>query len=306
MSEEETMGAKVYHYVGPTPPTIPPSRPRMQYTQQLHSEAVTASTGESSQESLIYWLRGLPFQTTMEDLAAFLANVPAYHRLDMGMLESGEFSGNAFVELSTDAYQTEMEQLHNTFIPCAAHMALPPEKRPRPRFVEVILTTAAHRAEQLREDASLTRAQLPTHRQVQVATDASTEATTAAAAAAAAAAGMSSSFNTSHSQPQDAQQQQPSSFTILPSPQQPQPPGQSYFLIQTNSPMQRSQHLQAGGSSLAEAAASFSAHSRSSTHQSVHSSSHFGESVSHSQSSCSQLIHATSALPQPPPSQPQR
>jgi hypothetical protein len=147
--EEMTMAKQCYRYhtKRSTPTTAPHTPPK--------------------QDNLVYWLRGLPFQTQRSDVVNFLKNI-RYLRLDIGVLESGECSGNAFVELDGTACQEEIENLHNTFIPCAAHANVPALARPKPRFVEVILTSADRRTEQLNIDRSMIRNHLPHHPRVRV------------------------------------------------------------------------------------------------------------------------------------------
>ncbi|KPA84359.1 hypothetical protein ABB37_02354 [Leptomonas pyrrhocoris] len=142
-----------------------------QQLQQCHAThlapALTPTLPPSSTQNLVYWLRGLPFQAQRSDVEAFLRGV-WYLRLDIGVLGSGECSGNAFVELNGSKDQDALQNLHNTFIPCAAHAAVPALNRPKPRFVEVILTTADRRQEQLSIDRCMVRNQLPHHLRMRV------------------------------------------------------------------------------------------------------------------------------------------
>ncbi|KAL7697637.1 hypothetical protein NQL31_002853 [Lotmaria passim] len=285
MSEKQMLGVKVYHYTDANPSNTPPSPSDNQLSQQ---PSLSDAQAESRKDNLIYWLRGLPFQTTEADLVAFLVSVPAYHRIDLGVLQSGECSGNAFVELSTDAYKAEIEGLHNRPISCAAHGHMTSDRRPRPRFVEVIPTTASQRAEQLREDASVTRAQLPAHRQAKA------HAEAAAAATAAAAVGVGSSLSGTFQAPQPQalpstlqDSQHPSSSFSLPTSQQQhqqQSPSPHYSLIPTNALLQRL-YAPASTSSIPEVTSSFLSSPRSLTHPSAQSSPRFGESMAQSQSS---------------------
>ncbi|KPA84356.1 unspecified product [Leptomonas pyrrhocoris] len=176
MDGPSNIGAKLFTSLADA--TTPPSQHQ---PENATNTAALLDSAEPPHSNLIYWLRGLPFQATEGDVDAFLSHVLAFHRLDVGTLASGECSGNAFVELASGSFCSEVEMLHNAPISCAADVLLPPARRPRPRYVEVVRTTAEHRAEVLREDARLTRAQLPAHRQAQ-----------AEAAAAAAAADVSS------------------------------------------------------------------------------------------------------------------
>ncbi|KPI87341.1 hypothetical protein ABL78_3582 [Leptomonas seymouri] len=126
-----------------------PSAPRS-------SDAIPASTAARRGPNLVYWLRGLPFQAQRSDVEAFLAGID-YSKLEIGVLESGECSGNAFVELKGSKHQAELEALHNAFIPVSAHAALAAEVRPKPRFVEVMPSNPAKRLEQLEHDRCLPR-----------------------------------------------------------------------------------------------------------------------------------------------------
>lgn len=139
--------------------------------QQYHYDAMrptfVAAQAQPVVQNLVYWLRGLPFQTQRADVENFLKGI-RYVRLDIGVLESGECSGNAFVELNGTDGQLQVENLHNTFIPCAAHAAVPPLDRPKPRFVEVILSNANRRLEQLSIDRSMVRNHLPHYPRIRV------------------------------------------------------------------------------------------------------------------------------------------
>jgi hypothetical protein len=118
--------------------------------------STTSSAAARRGPNLVYWLRGIPFQAQRSDVEAFLAGID-FSKLDIGVLENGECSGNAFVELKGSKHQAELERLHNAFIAINAHAALDAEVRPKPRFVEVMPSNPAKRLEQLEHDRCLPR-----------------------------------------------------------------------------------------------------------------------------------------------------
>lgn len=166
----------------PEPPAASPAAT----AENADDSAAAAKKDGAGERSLVYWLRGLPYETTQADLDRFLAPLQGkIAQLHVGYLSTGECSGNVFVELTAAVHHRAIMDLHNTFIDIAAHTALPPQERPKPRFVEVIAASAQRRAEQLETDARTRRN--PTVHHARGSRRGAQFATTTAAAAAAAA-----------------------------------------------------------------------------------------------------------------------
>ncbi|KPA84354.1 hypothetical protein ABB37_02351 [Leptomonas pyrrhocoris] len=141
--------------VGRARSPTPPVPQKVADTALAAEEAEDGNTGEPT---LIHWLRGLPFETTEADLAAFLKPIEGRVRsLRFGRLSTGECSGNVFVELNSLADRSAIMQLHNVFFPVAAHEGLAPQLRPKPRYVEVIPADAERRDAQLEKDSCTSR-----------------------------------------------------------------------------------------------------------------------------------------------------
>ncbi|KPI87343.1 hypothetical protein ABL78_3584 [Leptomonas seymouri] len=175
-------------------PASTPTPPAAAEGEDCSTSSKNEEDESGREKTSIYWLRGFPFETTTADLEAYLKPIEGkYRHLHIGCLSTGECSGNVFVELKSAADRKAVMQLHNKFIPIAAHAALPPRQRPKPRFVEVIAANAQRRADQLEQDGR-TKRSLPGQQQkfsqhgTKAATAPASDGATAAAASAAVAA----------------------------------------------------------------------------------------------------------------------